>query len=63
MSKLNIKYNNLSGQIINKINKLNICLETHKNAQKKDSTNWGYVGDLEHINYQLKEMLDLFKKS
>ena len=33
-------------------------LKSHETKQKKDPKNWGYAGDLAHVNQALYELLD-----
>ena len=52
----NKKYQENQNQIKNELTILKDKLNRHKKAYCKDSTNWGYVGDLGHILTQVKEL-------
>lgn len=43
----------LTSVLIKEIKKL---LDTHEQNQAKEPNNWGFVGDIEHINKQLKDI-------
>lgn len=51
---------NYNSVMIN-LDKLKKVLWTHSRKQFKNPTNWGYTGDLEHLNNELEEIVKNFK--
>jgi len=45
-------------EVISKLNKLKIAVETKAMKEAVDQRNWGHAGDLAHINGRLDELLD-----
>lgn len=44
-----------------KIEQLRIKVETHAMREAADPKNWGYNGDLGHVNQVLDELLEFFR--
>ena len=51
------KYTETSKEIEKKIELLREKLKSHQTRFNQEPTNWGYVGDISHINEKLEEVL------
>lgn len=62
MTTLEEKYNKQQTQILSQLKSLKTSLKEHTKRFEKDKSNWGFLGDLNHITSVLNE-LDGFVKS
>jgi len=58
----NEKYTIRKRSLQEQISKLNKIVKLHSIQQKKNNTNWGYVGDLAHIQEQLDNIFEMFSE-
>lgn len=55
------KYNQLMIKIENDLILLYEKLKKHQKEFNKDSSNWGYVGDLEYVSNEIDEVVKFLK--
>ena len=55
------KYNQLMEKIENDLILLYEKLKNHQKEFNKDSSNWGYVGDLEYVRNEIDEVVKFLK--
>ena len=52
------KYYTKSREIEQKLSKMKVIIKKHKLHFEKNSTNWGYLGDLINLENKLDEMIN-----
>lgn len=55
---LKTKYETKSKEIEQKLSKMKVIIKKHKRQFEKNSTNWGYLGDLIYLEDKLDEMIN-----
>lgn len=55
------RYQVLASAVSHQLDVFGEQLKSHMARQKQDPTNWGYVGDLEHVVEKLNILLDEFR--
>jgi hypothetical protein len=50
-------YQHRRKEVFDLLKKINSALQQHEQRQRKESKNWGYVGDLGHAKKMLVEVL------
>jgi hypothetical protein len=61
MAQIRLRYNVNLDKIKVKLKVLEDKLNNHKIQFEKESSNWGYVGDLSYINGELDNLLKFLK--
>lgn len=56
------KYNQLISKIEDDLILLSEKLKEHQTLFNNDSSNWGYIGDLEYVSNEIDEVLRFFNK-
>jgi len=57
-ANIELKFNEHLQSIFAKLDKIKIGIDDLAIKQQKDPRNWGYVGSLEKINYELDDIID-----
>jgi hypothetical protein len=61
MDQIRLRYEVNFEEIDSKLKELKSKVKKHKTQFEKNSSNWGFVGDLSHINTELENLVKFLK--